>query len=70
MRYTVSDTQHSFSLRSSLIKQHLIISDIDLDYFYAAEVTSKDGRLAVRGACEVCGTNLHRFGRIKQETST
>jgi hypothetical protein len=36
----------------------------------AAEVASKDGRLAVCGTCEVCGSNLHRFGRIKQETST
>ena len=36
----------------------------------AAEVTSKDGRQAVRGTCEICGSNLHRFGRIKQQTST
>jgi len=34
------------------------------------EVTSKDGRPAVRGTCEVCGSNLHRFGRIKQQTLT
>lgn len=31
----------------------------------ATEVTTKDGRMAVRGTCEVCGSNLHRFGRIK-----
>ena len=36
----------------------------------AVEVTSKDGRPAVRGTCEVCGSNLHRFGRIKQQTLT
>ncbi len=36
----------------------------------ATEVTSKDGRLAVRGTCEACGSNLHRFGRLKQQTST
>ena len=36
----------------------------------AIEVTSKDGRLAVRGTCEACGSNLHRFGRLKQQTST
>src|SRR5216684_3593130 len=35
----------------------------------ATEVTSKDGRMAVRGTCEVCGSNLHRFGRLKQQTS-
>ena len=34
------------------------------------EVTSKDGRPAVRGTCEVCGSNLHRFGRIQQQTLT
>jgi len=34
------------------------------------EVTSKDGRPAVRGTCEVCGSNLHRFGRLKQQTLT
>ncbi len=32
----------------------------------ATEVTAKNGRMAVRGTCEVCGSNLHRFGRIKQ----
>jgi pimeloyl-ACP methyl ester carboxylesterase len=36
----------------------------------ATEVTSKDGRMAVRGTCEACGSNLHRFGRLKQQTST
>jgi len=36
----------------------------------AVEVTSKDGRKAVRGTCEVCGSNLHRFGRITQQTLT
>ncbi len=36
----------------------------------AVEVTSKDGRQAVRGTCEVCGSNLHRFGRMKQQTLT
>lgn len=36
----------------------------------AVEVTSKGGRQAVRGTCEVCGSNLHRFGRIKQQTLT
>ena len=36
----------------------------------AVEVTSKDGRPAVRGTCEVCGSNLHRFGRLKQQTLT
>jgi pimeloyl-ACP methyl ester carboxylesterase len=35
----------------------------------ATEVTSKDGRMAIRGICEVCGSNLHRFGRLKQQTS-
>ena len=35
----------------------------------ATEVTSKDGRMAIRGTCEVCGSNLHRFGRLKQQTS-
>jgi len=34
----------------------------------AVEVTSKDGRRAVRGTCEVCGSNLHRFVRNKQQT--
>ena len=37
---------------------------------HAVEVTSKDGRPAVRGTCEVCGSNLHRFKRIKQQTLT
>ena len=36
----------------------------------ATEVTSKDGRQAVRGTCEICGSNLHRFVRIKQQTLT
>lgn len=36
----------------------------------AIEVTSKDGRPAIRGTCEICGSNLHRFGRIKQQTLT
>jgi pimeloyl-ACP methyl ester carboxylesterase len=35
----------------------------------ATEATSKDGRLAVRGTCEVCGSNLHRFRRNKQQAS-
>jgi hypothetical protein len=35
-----------------------------------AEVTSKDGRPAIRGTCDVCGSNLHRFGRLKQQTLT
>lgn len=35
----------------------------------ATEVTSKDGRMALRGTCEVCGSNLHRFGRLKQQTT-
>lgn len=37
---------------------------------HAVEVTSKDGRPAIRGTCEVCGSNLHRFGRLKQQTLT
>jgi pimeloyl-ACP methyl ester carboxylesterase len=37
---------------------------------HAIEVTSKDGRQAVRGTCEVCGSNLHRFVRNKQQTLT
>ena len=37
---------------------------------HAVEVTSKDGRPAIRGTCEECGSNLHRFGRIKQQTLT
>jgi pimeloyl-ACP methyl ester carboxylesterase len=37
---------------------------------HAIGVTSKDGRQAVRGTCEICGSNLHRFGRIKQQTLT
>ena len=36
----------------------------------AVEVNSKDGRQAVRGTCAVCGSNLHRFGRITQQTLT
>lgn len=36
----------------------------------AVEVTAKDGRPALRGTCEVCGSNLHRFGRMKQQTLT
>jgi pimeloyl-ACP methyl ester carboxylesterase len=34
----------------------------------ATEVTAKNGRVAVRGTCEVCGSNLHRFGRITQQS--
>ncbi len=34
------------------------------------EVTSKDGRSAIRGTCDVCGSNLHRFGRLEQQTLT
>ncbi len=34
------------------------------------EVTSKDGRPAIRGTCDVCGSNLHRFGRLEQQTLT
>jgi len=34
------------------------------------EVTSKDGRPAIRGTCDVCGSNLHRFGRLEQKTLT
>jgi len=34
----------------------------------AAEVTTKNGRVAVRGTCEVCGSNLHRFGRLAQQS--
>lgn len=37
---------------------------------HAVEVNSKDGRPAVRGTCEVCGSNLHRFKRFKQQTLT
>ncbi|HKF39360.1 MAG TPA: alpha/beta fold hydrolase [Ktedonobacteraceae bacterium] len=29
------------------------------------EVTMKNGRLAVRGTCEVCGTGLYRIGRVE-----
>ena len=31
------------------------------------EVTTKNGRIAIRGTCEVCGTNLHRMGRLVSE---
>jgi len=35
----------------------------------ATEVTMKNGRMAVRGTCEVCGTGLYRIGgRAEQET--
>ncbi len=35
----------------------------------ATEVTMKNGRMAVRGTCEVCGTSLYRIGgRAEQET--
>ena len=34
----------------------------------AIEVTAKNGRMAVRGTCEICGSNLHRFGRIAQQS--
>jgi pimeloyl-ACP methyl ester carboxylesterase len=34
------------------------------------EVISKDGRSAIRGTCDVCGSNLHRFGRLEQQTLT
>ena len=33
------------------------------------EVTMKNGRLAVRGTCEVCGTTLYRIGRTEHEAS-
>jgi pimeloyl-ACP methyl ester carboxylesterase len=33
-------------------------------------VTSKDGRSAIRGTCDVCGSNLHRFGRLEQQMLT
>jgi pimeloyl-ACP methyl ester carboxylesterase len=36
----------------------------------ATEVTAKNGRLAVRGTCEVCGSKLYRSGRIKQQGDT
>jgi len=29
------------------------------------EVTMKNGRIAVRGTCEVCGTGLYRIGRVE-----
>lgn len=32
----------------------------------ATEVTLKNGRTALRGTCEVCGTSLHRMGRAEQ----
>jgi pimeloyl-ACP methyl ester carboxylesterase len=32
---------------------------------FPVEGMSKDGRPAVRGTCEACGSNLHRFGRMK-----
>lgn len=32
------------------------------------EVTLKNGRPALRGTCEVCGTSLFRIGRAEQET--
>ncbi len=34
------------------------------------EVTSNDGRPAIRGTCEIFGSNLHRFGRLKQQMLT
>ncbi len=33
----------------------------------AHEVTMKNGRIAIRGTCAVCGTNLHRMGRLVSE---
>jgi hypothetical protein len=33
----------------------------------ATEVTAKNGRIAVRGTCEVCGSKLYRSGRIKPQ---
>ena len=33
----------------------------------AHEVTMKNGRVAVRGTCAVCGTNLYRIGRLALE---
>lgn len=32
----------------------------------ATEVTMKNGRKALRGTCEVCGTSLYRMGRAEQ----
>jgi pimeloyl-ACP methyl ester carboxylesterase len=32
---------------------------------HATEVTAKDRRIAIRGTCGVCGSNLHRFVRLK-----
>jgi hypothetical protein len=34
----------------------------------AHEVTMKNGRIAIRGTCAVCGTNLHRMGRLVSES--
>jgi len=31
------------------------------------EVTMKNGRIAIQGTCEVCGTGLYRIGRFEQE---
>jgi hypothetical protein len=33
----------------------------------AHEVTMKNGRIAIRGTCMVCGANLHRMGRLVSE---
>ena len=33
----------------------------------AREVTMKNGRIAIQGTCKVCGTNLHRMGRLVSE---
>lgn len=33
----------------------------------AHEVTMKNGRIAIRGTCTVCGANLHRMGRLVSE---
>lgn len=35
----------------------------------AQEVTMKNGRIAIRGTCEVCGSNLFRIGRLDKETT-
>jgi hypothetical protein len=58
---TVEEQKEASSL---LIEAYCVKCKTKTEVRDAHEVTTKNGRIAIRGICAVCGTNLFRIGRI------
>jgi len=54
-------------VNSPLVEAYCVKCKTKTEMRDAHEVTMKNGRVAIRGTCAVCGTNLFRIGRIVSE---